>query len=203
MRVPLLSLLPIEKELYVDLGLAFERVVKSSQYIRGTEGKAFEKAFAEFCGTGYCVGVGNGLDALMLILKALEIGKGDEVIVPANSFIATALAVTDVGARPVFAEPRIETFNMDPDGIEAEITGNTKAIIPVHLYGQACDMDPIMKAAGRYGLKVIEDCAQAHGAVYKGRKVGTFGDAAAFSFYPSKNLGALGDAGAVVTNNRV
>jgi dTDP-4-amino-4,6-dideoxygalactose transaminase len=137
----------------------------------------------------------------MLSLKALGIGKGDEVIVPSNTYIATALAVTYVGATPVFVEPRIETFNINPDLIEAAVTPRTKAIIPVHLYGQACEMDPILDIAKKHGLKVVEDCAQAHGATYKGQKVGTFGDAAGFSFYPGKNLGALGDAGAVVTSN--
>ena len=137
----------------------------------------------------------------MLALKALDIGAGDEVIVPSNTFIATALAVTYVGAKVVFVEPDIGTYNIDPARIEGAITGHTKAIMPVHLYGQACDMDPIMAIAGKHGLKVVEDCAQAHGATYKGRRVGTFGDAAGFSFYPGKNLGALGDAGAVVTND--
>ena len=158
--------------------------------------------FAEFCSTKYCIGVGNGLDALMLALKALEIGAGDEVIVPSNTYIATALAVTYVGAKPAFVEPKIETFNIDPDRIEEAITDKTKAIMPVHLYGQACEMDSIMDIARKHNLKVIEDCAQAHGATYKGRRVGSFGDAAGFSFYPGKNLGALGDAGAVVTNNK-
>ncbi len=201
MKVPFVSFLPMEKELNTELRGAFERVFASSWYIEGKEDEAFEKAFAEYCGTKYCVGVGNGLDALMLVLKALGIGEGDEVIVPSNTYIATALAVTYVGAKPVFAEPEIETFNIDPGRIEAAITEKTKAIMPVHLYGRACDMDPIMETAKKYGLRVIEDCAQAHGATYKGRKIGTFGDAAGFSFYPGKNLGALGDAGAVVTND--
>lgn len=192
----------MEKELNDELKGAFDRVLNRSWYIGGAEDEAFEKAFAEFCGTKYCVGVGNGLDALMLILKALGIGDGDEVIVPSNTYIATALAVTYVGAKPVFVEPDINTFNIDPSLIEASITEKTKAIMPVHLYGQACDMDPIMSIAERHGLKIVEDCAQAHGATYKGRKIGTFGDAAGFSFYPGKNLGALGDAGAVVTNNK-
>lgn len=192
----------MEKELNDELKGAFDRVLNRSWYIGGAEDEAFEKAFAEFCGTKYCVGVGNGLDALMLILKALGIGDGDEVIVPSNTYIATALAVTYVGAKPVFVEPDINTFNIDPSLIEAAVTEKTKAIMPVHLYGQACDMDPIMSIAERHGLKIVEDCAQAHGATYKGRKIGTFGDAAGFSFYPGKNLGALGDAGAVVTNNK-
>ncbi len=202
MKVPFVSFLPMERELDADLRNAFERVYKRSWYIEGQEDAAFEKAFAEYCGVRYCIGVGNGLDALMLALKALNIGPGDEVIVPSNTYIATALAVTYVGAKPVFVEPKLETFNIDPSKIESTITARTKAIIPVHLYGQACEMDPIMKIAEQYGLKIIEDCAQAHGAEYKGRKVGTFGDAAGFSFYPGKNLGALGDAGAVITNDQ-
>lgn len=202
MKIPFVSFLPMERELDNDLREAFERVFTHSWYIEGAEDKAFEKAYAEYCGTQYCIGVGNGLDALMLSLKALGIGEGDEVIVPSNTYIATALAVTYVGAKPVFVEPQIETFNVDPGKIETAITKRTKAIMPVHLYGQACDMDPIMKLAKKYSLKVVEDCAQAHGATYKGKKVGTFGDAAGFSFYPGKNLGALGDAGAVVTNDK-
>ena len=201
MKIPFVTFLPMEKELNDDLRGAFDRVFTRSWYIGGVEDEAFEKAFAEYCGTKYCVGVGNGLDALMLVLKALEIGEGDEVIVPSNTYIATALAVTYVGAKPVFVEPRLETFNINPELIVAAINEHTKAIMPVHLYGQACDMDPIMAVAKKYGLKVVEDCAQAHGATYKGQKVGTFGDAAGFSFYPGKNLGALGDAGAVVTND--
>ena len=202
MKIPFMTFVPMEKELNDDIRSAFERVFNRSWYIAGVEDEAFEKLFAEYCGANYCVGVGNGLDALTLSLKALGIGEGDEVIVPSNTYIATALAVTYVGATPAFAEPDIRTFNMNPDFIEAAITDKTKAIIPVHLYGQACDMDSIMNIAAKHGLKVIEDCAQAHGATYKGRKVGTFGDAAGFSFYPGKNLGALGDAGAVVTNHK-
>ena len=202
MKVPFVSFLPMEHEFGQDLRTAFERVFARSWYIEGSEDQAFEKAFAEYCSAKYCVGVGNGLDALMLILKATDIGEGDEVIVPANTYIATALAVTYVGAKPVFVEPRIDTFNINPVLIEEKITERTKAIMPVHLYGQACDMDPILDIAKKYGLKVVEDCAQAHGAIYKGQRVGTFGDAAGFSFYPGKNLGALGDAGAVVTNGR-
>ena len=201
MNVPFVSFLPMEKELESDLREAFNRVFTRSWYIEGQEDAAFEKAFAAFCGTKYCVGVGNGLDALMLILKALNIGEGDEVIVPSNTYIATTLAVTYVGAKPVFVEPEVETFNINPSRIEAAVTPRTKAIMPVHLYGRACDMDPILSIAAKHNLRIIEDCAQAHGATYKGRKVGTFGDAAGFSFYPGKNLGALGDAGAVVTDN--
>lgn len=202
MKVPFVSFLPMEHELDQDLRKAFERVYNRSWYIQGVEDENFEQEFAKYCDTEYCVGVGNGLDALMLSLKALDIHKGDEIIVPSNTYIATALAVTYVGATPVFVEPDIRTFNIDPTGIEDKITDKTKAIMPVHLYGQACDMDSIMKIARKYKLYVIEDCAQAHGARYKGKKVGTFGDSAGFSFYPGKNLGALGDAGAAVMNSK-
>lgn len=201
MKTPFVSFLPMEKELEKELRDAFDRVFTRSWYIEGVEDENFEKAFAEYCDRKYCVGVGNGLDALVLALKALGIGAGDEVIVPANTYIATALAVTYVGAQVVLVEPDIRTFNIDPSKIEAAITEKTKAIMPVHLYGQACDMDPIMEIARRHHLYVVEDCAQAHGATYKGQKVSTFGDAAGFSFYPGKNLGALGDAGATVTND--
>lgn len=202
MKIPFVSFLPMENELKADFEEAFDRVLSHSWYINGAEDEAFEKSFAKYCGISYCVGTGNGLDALMLILKALDIGLGDEVIVPSNTYIATALAVTYVGAKPVFVEPNLKTYNIDPNLIEIAITEKTKAIIPVHLYGQACDMDPIISIARKYNLRIIEDCAQAHGALYKGRRVGTFGDAAGFSFYPGKNLGALGDAGAVVTESR-
>ena len=191
----------MEAELDKELREAFDRVYTRSWYIEGVEDAAFEKAFAEYCDSKYCVGVGNGLDALFLALKALGVGAGDEVIVPSNTYIATALAVTYVGATPVFVEPDIRTFNIDPTRIEEAITEKTKAIMPVHLYGQPCDMDPIMEIAKKNGLFVVEDCAQAHGATYKGKVIGSFGDAAGFSFYPGKNLGALGDAGATVTNN--
>ena len=201
MKVPFVSFRPMEKELDGELRAAFERVYQRSWYIEGEEDQAFEKAFAAYCGTRFCVGVGNGLDALMLTLKALGIGPGDEVIVPSNTYIATALAVTYVGARPVFVEPELATFNIDPARLEAAVTERTKAVMPVHLYGRPCDMDPIMAVAEKHHLHVVEDCAQAHGALYKGRKIGTFGIAAGFSFYPGKNLGALGDAGAVVTSD--
>lgn len=202
MKIPFVSFKPMEKELDTQLRDAFSRVLNRSWYIEGVEGERFEKAFATYCGTKYCVGCGNGLDALMLALKALGIGNGDEVIIPSNTYIATALAVTYVGATPVFVEPIIDTFNIDPKKIEDKINDKTKAIMPVHLYGQPADMDSIMDIAKKYSLYVVEDCAQAHGAVYKGRKIGTFGDVAGFSFYPGKNLGALGDAGAAVTNNK-
>lgn len=202
MKVPFVSFLPMEKELDKNLREAFDRVLTRSWYIEGVEGETFEKAFAEYCHSKYCVGVGNGLDALMLALKALGVGEGDEVIVPSNTYIASALAVTYVGATPVFVEPDIRTFNINPMLIEAVITEKTKAIMPVHLYGQACDMDSIMEIAKKHNIYVVEDCAQAHGAKYKGKVIGSFGDAAGFSFYPGKNLGALGDAGATVTNSR-
>jgi dTDP-4-amino-4,6-dideoxygalactose transaminase len=192
----------MEKELNKELHEAFERVLFNSWYIEGKEDENFEMEFASFCGVNYCVGVGNGLDALRLSLKALGIRDGDEVIVPSNTYIATALAVTYVGATPVFVEPDIRTFNINPSLIEEKITEKTKAIMPVHLYGQPCDMDLIMDIAKKHNLYVVEDCAQAHGAVYKGKKVGSFGDMAGFSFYPGKNLGALGDAGAVVTSDK-
>lgn len=202
MKVPFVSFKPMEKELDKELRAAFERVYDRSWYIEGKEDEAFEKAFAEFCNAKYCIGVGNGFDALMLALKALGIGRDDEVIVPSNTYIATALAVTYVGAKPVFVEPDINTYNIDPSLIEASITEKTKVIMPVHLYGQPCDMDSIMDIAKKYKLYIVEDCAQAHGATYKGKVIGSFGDAAGFSFYPGKNLGALGDAGATVTNNK-
>ena len=202
MNVPFVSFLPMERELEQDLKNAMNRVFERSWYIGGEEDQVFEAAFAAYHGMEHAVGVGNGLDALMLSLKALGVGAGDEVIIPSDTYIATALAVTYVGADVVFAEPDIRTFNIDPENIEKVITPRTKAIMPVHLYGQAADMDPIMEIAKKHGLFVVEDCAQAHGATYKGRKAGTFGDAAGFSFYPGKNLGAFGDAGAVVTNRK-
>ncbi len=201
MKIPFVTFKPLEKELDKEIREAFDRVYTRSWYIDGEEDAKFEKAFSEYCNTEYCVGTGNGLDALFLSLKALGLGEDDEVIVPSNTYIATALAVSYVGATPIFVEPDIKTFNIDPNKIELAITEKTKAIMPVHLYGQPCDMDPIMSIAHKYNLLVIEDCAQAHGALYKGQKVGSFGDAAGFSFYPGKNLGALGDAGATVTNN--
>lgn len=193
----------MQNEISVEIHLAFDRVFQKSWYIMGDEVKNFELEFADFCNTRYCVGVGNGLDALRLILQAYDIGEGDEVIVPSNTYIASALAVTSTGAKVIFVEPEIETYNIDPTLIEQKISTNTKAIMVVHLYGQPCNMDPIIEIARKYNLKVIEDAAQAHGAVYNGRKVGSLGDAAGFSFYPGKNLGALGDAGAVTTNDKI
>ena len=202
MKIPFVTFKPLEKELDKELREAFERVYNRSWYIEGEEDKNFEENFAKYCNTKYCVGVGNGLDALMLALKALNIGEGDEVIVPSNTYIATALAVTYVGATPIFVEPDIKTFNINPEKIEEKITEKTKAIISVHLYGQPCQMDKIMEIAKKHNLYVVEDCAQAHGAKFNGQVIGSFGDVGCFSFYPGKNLGALGDAGAVVTNNK-
>lgn len=202
MKIPFVSFKPLEKKLDSDLRSAFERVYNRSWYIEGVEDEEFEKAFAAYCGCKFAVGTGNGLDALYLALKAMGINRGDEVIVPSNTFIATALAVTYCGAVPVFVEPDIRTFNINPDLIESAITSRTRAIMPVHLYGQPCDMDPIMQIARKHNLIVVEDCAQAHGARYKGQVVGSFGNVAGFSFYPGKNLGALGDAGATVTNSK-
>ncbi len=201
MNVPFVSLKPMEKELDAELREAFDRVYTRSYYIRGEECKNFERDFASFCGSRFCVGVGNGLEAIILALKALGVGEGDEVIVPSNTYIATALAGTYVGATLVFVEPDINTYLIDVTRIEEKITDKTKAILPVHLYGRACDMNPIMELANKYNLYVVEDCAQAHGAIYKGKRVGTFGNAGAFSFYPGKNLGALGDGGAVITDD--
>ena len=199
--IPFLDLRASYLELKTALDSAFQRVMASGWYILGEELKAFEAEFAEYCNVKYCVGVGNGLDALHLILRAMDIGQGDEVIVPSNTFIATWLAVSYAGATPVPVEPDEATYNIDPSKIEAAITEKTKAIMPVHLYGQPADMDPILKIAARHHLKVIEDAAQAHGARYKGKRTGSLGDAAGFSFYPGKNLGAFGDGGAVTTND--
>lgn len=199
--IPFLDLKSINLVHEAGLRAAFERVLQSGWYILGQELKSFEQEFAAYCETSHAVGVSNGLDALHLILRAYGIGAGDEVIVPSNTYIATWLAVTYAGALPVPVEPVEATYNLDPARIEASITPRTRAIIAVHLYGQPADMDEIMKIANRHGLKVIEDAAQAHGALYRGRKVGSLGHAAGFSFYPGKNLGALGDAGAVTTND--
>ena len=201
MEVPFVSFDVLQSELDQPLRDAFERVFDKAWYIRGGEGAAFQDAFARYCGVEHCIGCGNGLDALFLSLKALGVGTGDEVIVPSNTYIATALAVTYAGATPIFVEPDISTYNIDPDRIGAAITSKTRAIMPVHLYGQPADMDRILKIAADHDLHVIEDAAQAHGALYRGKRVGSFGDAAGFSFYPGKNLGALGDAGAVTTNS--
>jgi len=200
-KVPFLSLKPIHDEAGAALDEACRRVMRSGWYILGPEVESFEERFASYCGTKHCVGVGNGLDAMMLVLRAWGVGEGHEVIVPSNTYIATWLAVSHVGARPVPVEPDEATFNMDPDRIERAITRRTRAILPVHLYGQPADMAPIREIGKRRGLPVLEDAAQAHGARYRGKRAGALGDAAAFSFYPTKNLGAFGDAGAVTTND--
>jgi dTDP-4-amino-4,6-dideoxygalactose transaminase len=202
MAVPFLDLKAAYDELQIPLDAAYRRVMGSGGYILGQEVEVFEDEFAGYCEARYCIGVGNGLDALHLILRGYEIGSGDEVIVPAHTYIATWLAVSYAGAKPVPVEPDIHTYNIDPGQIEKVITPNTRAIIAVHLYGQPADMDPIADIAQRHHLKVIEDAAQAQGARYKGKRVGSIGDAAGFSFYPGKNLGAWGDAGAVVTNDK-
>ena len=192
----------VTKRINKELKEATDRVIDSNWYILGKEVEKFESEFANYLGIKYCIGVGNGLEALHIILRAYDIGEGDEVIIPSNTYIATALAVSYAGAVPIIVEPDEGTYDINPDLTEEKITKKTKAIMPVHLYGQACDMDPINEVAKKYNLKVIEDAAQAHGATYKGRKCGTLGDSAGFSFYPTKNLGALGDAGAVTTNNK-
>jgi len=199
--VPFLDLKAPHIELRAELEAAQDRVINSGWLILGQEVAAFEREFAAYCEAEHCIGVGNGLEALHLILRAFGIGAGHEVIVPSNTYIATWLAVTQAGATPIPVEPDERTYNLDPARIEAAITPRTKAILPVHLYGQPADMDPINAIAARHGLKVIEDAAQAHGARYKGRRTGGLGHAAGFSFYPGKNLGALGDGGAVVTND--
>jgi len=200
-KVPFLDIKASYLELKDEFDAAYHRVMDSGWVLLGQETEALEQEFAAFCEAKHCVAVGNGLDALQLVLRAWEVGPGDEVIVPAHTFIATWLAVSNVGAIPVPVEPDSKTYNIDVGRIEAAITAKTKAIIPVHLYGQPADIDPIMAIAAKHGLKVLEDNAQAQGARYKGRRTGSLGHAAATSFYPGKNLGAFGDAGAVTTNN--
>jgi dTDP-4-amino-4,6-dideoxygalactose transaminase len=201
MNVSFLDVSKASSSLHEELQIAFDRVSKSGLYIQGTECRQFEIEFAHYCQVEHCIGVGNGLDALHLILRGYDIGAGDEVIVPSNTYIATWLAVSHAGAKPVPVEPDARTYNINPLLIEAAITPSTKAIMAVHLYGQPADMDAINAIAREHRLIVIEDAAQAHGALYKGRPVGTLGDAAGFSFYPGKNLGAIGDGGAVTTND--
>jgi dTDP-4-amino-4,6-dideoxygalactose transaminase len=201
MKVLFLDLQSPYLELKAELDAAYQRVMESGWYVLGKEVEAFEAEFATYCETKYCIGVGNGLEALHLILRAMEIGEGDEVIVPANTYIASWLAISQAGAKPIPVEPDARTYNIDPLLIEDAITERTKVIMAVHLYGQPADMDAINEIAARHNLKVIEDAAQAHGARYKGRRVGGLGDAAGFSFYPTKNLGAIGDAGAITTND--
>ena len=201
MQVPFATFDRMHAQVREEMLAKMREVYDKGQFIQSEECAAFEREFAAYCGTSYCVGCANGLDAIQLILRGFDIGSGDEVIIPSNTFIATALAVTYTGATPVLVEPDEKTYNLAEAGVEQAITPRTKAIIAVQLYGQSADMDPIIAIARRHGLKVIEDAAQAHGAAYKGRKVGALADAAAFSFYPGKNLGALGDGGAVVTDD--
>ncbi|HAQ69906.1 MAG TPA: aminotransferase [Flavobacteriales bacterium] len=200
-NVPFLSFNGLHDPIKDELLKAFIDVLDSNWFIMGNQLEQFEKEYAEWNGVKHCIGVSNGLDAIILSLRALGVGPGDEVIVPSNTYIATALAVTNVGATPVFVEPRYETANINPDLIEPSITTKTKAIIPVHLYGQACEMQAVMDIAERHGLYVIEDNAQAHGASYNGKKTGSWGHINATSFYPGKNLGALGDGGAITTDD--
>ena len=201
-KVPFLDVGYTYRELRGEIDAAVARVLQSGRYIQGEEVENFESSFASFVDAKYCVGVANGLDAIYLALRALGIGAGDEVIVPAHTFIATWLAVTNCGATPVPVEPELNGYNIDPTLIEASITKKTKAIIMVHLYGQPCDIDEIHCIANRHGLRVIEDAAQAHGATYKGQRIGGHSDVVTWSFYPGKNLGAFGDGGAITTNDQ-
>lgn len=200
-RVPFLDLRAAYLELKPRIDAALLRVADSGQYILGQEVASFEAEWASYCEAKFCVGVGNGLDAIELALRAVGVGPGDEVIVPSNTYIATWLAVDRCGAIPVPVEPDLLTLNIDPEKIEDAVTERTRAIVPVHLYGLPANLDPILAIARKYGLKIVEDAAQAHGAQYKGRRIGAHGDAVAWSFYPGKNLGALGDGGAVTTNH--
>lgn len=201
MKIPFLDIHASYVELKEEFDAAYRRVMESGWVLLGKETEAFEAEFANYCEAKHCVAVGNGLDALRLVLQAWDIGPGDEVIVPSHTFIASWLAISALGATPVPVEPSEVTYNIDPERIEAAITSRTRAIMPVHLYGQPADMDPIMKVAAKHDLKVVEDNAQAQGARYKGRRTGALAHAAATSFYPGKNLGAFGDAGAVTTND--
>ena len=201
MTIPQLDLGAAYRELKTEIDEAVARVLASGWYIGGDEVAAFERDYASYLSAGHCVGVGNGLDALHLVLLAMDVGPGDEVIVASNGFIATLLGVSMTGATPVLVEPDPATHNLNPARIEAAITRRTRVILPTHLYGQPADLDPMLDIARRHGLKLVEDAAQAHGATYKGKRVGAHGDAVTWSFYPSKNLGALGDAGAVTTND--
>ena len=201
MSIPLLDLGAAYSELKAEIDAAVARVLQSGWYIGGPEVTAFEQAFAAYCEASHCVGIGNGLDALHLSLRAMDVGPGDEVILASNSYIATVLAVSMAGATPVFVEPDPSTHNLDPATVERVITERSRVILPTHLYGQPADLDALLAIAHRDGLRLLEDAAQAHGARYQGRRIGAHGDAVAWSFYPTKNLGAMGDAGAVTTND--
>jgi len=219
MQIPFVDLKAQYQSIKAEIDATIAEVISNTAFVGGPYVESFERAFAEFCGVKHCLGVGNGTDAIFIALRALGIGKGDEVITAANSFIATSEAITMTGARVAFVDIDPATYNMDPEKLAEFLEQNchhtqstdypidkstglpVKAVIPVHLYGQPADMDPILETASRHGLKVVEDAAQAHGALYKGRKIGSLGDVACFSFYPGKNLGAYGDGGAIVTNN--
>lgn len=199
--IKFLDLYKINQRYREEIDERIKKVLDSGWYILGEQGKVFEKNFADFCGVKHCIGCANGLDALNLIIKAYGFQAGDEIIVPANTYIASILAISQNGCTPVLVEPDIRTYNINPDLIEEKITSNTKAIMVVHLYGQAAEMEKILQIAKKYNLKVIEDSAQAHGAYFKGKRIGNLGDASGFSFYPGKNLGCLGDGGCVTTND--
>lgn len=201
MKIPFLSFEHMHEQIKSDVQSTFNEVFESNLFILGNKVKIFEESYANFNQANYCIGVGNGLDALIISLRTLEIGVGDEVIVPSNTYIASVLAISSVGATPIFVEPRIDTYNINPSLIEAAITKKTRAIMPVHLYGQACEMDNILSIARKHNLFLIEDNAQSQGASFRGKPTGAFGNINGTSFYPGKNLGALGDAGAITTND--
>ena len=201
MKIPFSTFDVMHRDIREEMLQKFADMYDAGWFIHGKECEKFEKEFAAYLGVKHCIGVGNGLDAIYLSLRALGVGEGDEVLIPSNTFIATALAVSYAGAKPVIVDPDPETYNMCASGLEQALTERTKAIIPVHLYGQSAEMSEVLAFAKAHGLYVLEDCAQAHGARYHGQKVGTFGAVGCFSFYPGKNLGALGDGGAVVTND--
>ena len=201
-NIPLVDLVTQYQRIKTEIDPVIEKIINSGHFVGGAEVRAFEEEFASYCGVADCVGVGNGTDAVYLALRALGIGPGDEVITVSHTFIATSEGITQTGATPVFIDVQEDTMLMDPDLIERAITARTKAIIPVHLYGQMCEMDRILEIARRHNLKVVEDAAQAHGARWQNKRAGSIGDVACFSFYPGKNLGAFGDAGAVVSNDK-
>lgn len=201
MNIPVLDMKAPYLELKAELDAAYFRFMESGWYVLGEETRAFEEEYAKYCGSNFCIGVSNGLDAIHLGLLALGVGAGDEVIVPANTYIASILSITRSRLKPVLVEPDLRTFNLDPAKIEAAVTPKTKAILAVHLYGQCAEMRPIRDICGKYGLKLVEDAAQAHGAIYEGVRTGNLSDAAGFSFYPGKNLGCLGDGGCVTTSD--
>lgn len=203
MHIDFLNLAKINNRFRSEIDTRIKNILDKGWYLQGEENERFSKHFASYCGTKYALGVANGLEALSLLIRAHGFGPGDEILVPANTYIATILAISENGCTPVLVEPSLDTYNIDPDQIEAAITSRTRAIMVVHLYGQAVQMDKIWKVAQKYNLKVFEDCAQAHGAYYKNKRVGNLSDAAAFSFYPGKNLGCMGDGGGITTNDEV